>query len=167
VFSVLIKLLDNVNLEGIINSKEMIIFILLPFLINQGILSQADFDEYLSLEIQAEKIDIGFVSPLNSPIEIPGAIKGTIQANTEWVLICSAEGDFLSREGNRMPLERLAWRIEGGEWVPFEMGEDKVLEGLATEESGRPFSIDFRLDFKWKDGSGDFLSNIDFTLMKK
>jgi hypothetical protein len=145
----------------------MIIFILLPFFINQSILSQGDFDEYLSLEIQAEKIDIGFVNPLNSPIEIPGAIKGTIQSNTEWVLICSAEGDFLDREGNIMPLGRLAWRIEGGEWVPFEMGEDKILEGGATDESGRPFSIDLRLDLKWKDSAGDFLTNIDFTLMKK
>ncbi len=147
----------------------MIIFILLPFLINQAILSQSDFDEneYLSLEIQAEKIDIGFVSPLNSPIEIPGAIKGTIQSNTDWELICSAEGDFLAREGNRMPLGRLAWRIEGGEWVPFEMGEDKILEGSATQESGRSFSIDLRLDLKWEDSAGDFLTNIDFTLTKK
>jgi hypothetical protein len=147
----------------------MIIFILLPFLINQEILSQADFggNEYLSLEIQAEEIDIGFVSPLNSPIEIPGAIKGTIQSNTDWALICSAEGDLLSREGNRMPLGRLAWRIEGGEWVPFQMGEDKLLEGSPTEEAGRPFSIDLRLDLKWKNSAGDFLTNIDFTLMKK
>jgi hypothetical protein len=145
----------------------MIIFILLPFLINQSILSQGDFDEHLSLEIQAEKIDVGFVSPLNSPIEIPGAIKGTIEANTGWILICSAEGDFLAREGNRMPLGRLAWRIEGGEWVPFKMGEDKLLEGNPTGESGRPFSIDLRLDLKWEDSAGDFLTNIDFTLMKK
>jgi len=159
--------LDNVYLLAIINSKEMIIFILLPFLINQEILSQADFNEYLSLEIQAKKIDIGFVSPLNSPIEIPGAVKGTIQSNTEWILICSAEGDFLSREGNIMPLERLAWRIEGGDWVSFKMGEDKVLEGRPTEEIGKPFSIDLRLDLKWEDSAGDFLTNIDFTLMKK
>jgi hypothetical protein len=145
----------------------MIIFILLPFFINQSILSQGDFDEYLSLEIQAEKIDIGFVSPLNSPIDIPGAIKGTIQSNTKWALICSAEGDFLAREGNRMPLGRLAWRIEGGEWVPFKMGEDKILEGDATGENGKPFSIDLRLDLKWEDSAGDFLTNIDFTLMKK
>jgi hypothetical protein len=145
----------------------MIIFILLPFFINQLILSQGDFDKYLSLEIQAEKIDMGFVSPLNSPIEIPGAIKGNIESNTEWVLICSAEGDFLAREGNRMPLGRLAWRIEGGEWVPFEMGEDKLLEGNATGESGKDFSIDLRLDLKWEDNAGDFLTNIDFTLMKK
>jgi hypothetical protein len=167
VFSVTKEVLDNLYLVYIINSKEMLIFILLPFLINQEILSQADFDEdeYLSLEIRTGKIDIGFVSPLNSPIEIPGAIKGTILSNTEWILICSAEGDFLSREGDRMPLGRLAWRIEGGEWVSFEMGEDKVLEGSTTEETA--FSIDLRLDLKWKDSPGDFLTNIDFTLMKK
>lgn len=145
----------------------MIIILLLPFLINMGILSQGDFDEYLSLEIQAEKIDIGFVSPLNSPIEIPGAIKGTIQSDTDWILMSSIEGDFLSREGNRMPLGRLAWRIEGEEWVPFQMGEDKLLEGDATGETGRPFSIDIRLDLKWEDKAGDFLTNIDFTLMQK
>jgi hypothetical protein len=145
----------------------MIIFILLPFFINQSILSQGDFDEYLSLEIRSEKIDIGFVSPLHSPIEIPGAITGTIESNTEWILICSAEGDFLAREGNRMPLGRLAWRIEGGEWVSFEMGEDKLLAGGATGEEGRDFSIDLRLDLKWEDNAGDFLTNIDFTLMKK
>jgi hypothetical protein len=169
VFCITREVLDNVCLLNIINIKEMLIFILLPFLINQEILSQADFDEdeYLSLEIQAEKIDIGFVSPLNSPIEIPGAIKGNILSNTEWILICSAEGDFLSREGDRMSLGRLAWRIEGGEWVSFEMGEDKILEGSATEEGGRFFSIDLRLDLKWKDSPGDFLTNIDFTLMKK
>jgi hypothetical protein len=163
VFSVLVNTLDNVKLLDIISNRAMIIFILLPFLINQEILSQGEFDEYLSLEIQSEKIDIGFVSPLNSPIEIPGAIKGTIQANTEWILICSAEGDFLSREGDRMSLGRLSWRIEGGEWVPFEMGEDKVLEGIATQD----FSIDLKLDLKWKDKAGDFLTNIDFTLMQK
>ena len=145
----------------------MIIFILLPFFINQSLISQGEFDEYLSLKIQAERIDMGFVSPLNSPIEIPGAIKGNIQSNEEWILICSAEGDFLAREGNRMPLGRLAWRIEGGEWVPFEMGEDKLLEGNPTGEAGRDFSIDLRLDLKWEDNAGDFLTNIDFTLMKK
>jgi len=145
----------------------MIIFILLPLFINQSILSQGDFDEYLSLEIQAEKIEIGFVSPLHSPIEIPGAIKGNVEANIEWILICSAEGDFLAREGNRMPLGRLAWRIEGGEWVPFEMGEDKLMEGDPTGEAGKDFSIDLRLDLKWEDNAGDFLTNIDFTLMKK
>ena len=164
-FSVLLNTLDNVKLLGIINSRAMILLILLPFLINQEILSQGEFDEYLSLEIQSEKIDIGFISPLTSPIEIPGAIKGRIEANTEWILICSAEGDFLSREGDRTPLGRLEWRIEGGEWVPFEMGEDKVLEGNATQETD--FSIDLRLNLKWKDSAGDFLTNIDFTLMKK
>jgi len=147
----------------------MILFILLPFLINSEIISQSDFggEEYLSLEIRTGKLDIGFLSPLNSPLEIPGAIKGTIETNTDWILICSAEGDFLSTEGDRIPLERLSWRIEGGEWVPFEMGEDKILEGSATEENGRAFSIDLRLDLKWKDSAGDFLTNIDFTLMKK
>jgi hypothetical protein len=147
----------------------MIIFILLPFLINQQIISQGDFngEEYLSLEIQTQNIDIGFVSPLNSPFEIPGAIKGTIQSNTDWILISSVEGDFLSTEGNIMPLGRLSWRIEGGEWVPFELGEDKLLEGIATGESGEPFSIDLKLDLKWEDCAGDFLTNIDFTLMKK
>ena len=147
----------------------MIIFILLPFLINQQIISQGDFngEEYLSLEIQTQNIDIGFVSPLNSPFEIPGAIKGTIQSNTDWILISSVEGDFLSTEGNRMPLGRLSWRIEGGEWVSFELGEDKLLEGSATGESGEPFSIDLKLDLKWEDCAGDFLTNIDFTLMKK
>jgi len=145
----------------------MIIFVLMSFLINHEILSQADFDEYLSLDIQSERIDIGILSPLNSPIEIPGAIKGTIQADTDWVFICSAEGDFLSREGNTMPVERLAWRLEGGEWVPFEMGETKLLEGVPTSEGGRSFSIDLRLDLKWMDNAGDFLTNIGFTLMKK
>jgi len=145
----------------------MIIFILLSFIINQEILSQADFDEYLSLEIQAEKIDVGFVSPLNSPIETPGAIKGTINANTEWVLLCSAQGDFLSTTGSMISIGRLAWRIEGEEWVPFEMGEMKLLEGVPTSEIGTSFSMDVRLDLQWKDNAGDFLSNIDFTLMKK
>jgi len=151
----------------IIINKAMILFILLSFIINQEILSQADFDGYLSLEIQAEKIDVGFVSPLNSPIETPGAIKGTIHANNEWVLLCSAQGDFLSTTGGSIPIERLAWRIEGEEWVPFEMGEMKLLEGVPTSEIGTSFSMDVRLDLKWKDNAGDFLSNIDFTLMKK
>jgi hypothetical protein len=145
----------------------MIIFVLISFLVNNVIISQTDSLEYLSLDIQSERIDIGILSPLNSPLEIPGAIKGTIQANTEWILTCSAEGDFLSREGNTMPIERLAWRIEGGEWVPFEMGEVKLLEGVPTSEEGRSFSIDLRLDLRWIDKAGDFLTNIGFTLMKK
>jgi hypothetical protein len=159
--------LTTLGYQIIINIVVMIIFVLMSFLINHEILSQADFDEYLSLDIQSERIDIGILSPLNSPIEIPGAIKGTIQANTDWVFICSAEGDFLSREGNTMPVERLAWRIEGGEWVPFEMGEVKLLEGVPTSEEGRSFSIDLRLDLRWIDKAGDFLTNIGFTLMKK
>jgi len=159
--------LTTFGYQIIINIVVMIIFVLMSFLINHEILSQADFDEYLSLDIQSERIDIGILSPLNSPIEIPGAIKGTIQADTDWVFICSAEGDFLSREGNTMPVERLAWRLEGGEWVPFEMGETKLLEGVPTSEGGRSFSIDLRLDLKWMDNAGDFLTNIGFTLMKK
>jgi hypothetical protein len=145
----------------------MIIFILMSFFINNVVISQADFDEYLSLDIRSEKIDVGILSPLNSPIEIPGAVKGTIQANAEWILTCSAEGDFLSTTGGIIPIDRLAWRIEGGEWVSFEMGEIKLMEGVPTAEEGKSFSVDLRLDLKWIDSAGDFLTNIGFTLMKK
>jgi len=123
--------------------------------------------QVLSMDISAEEIEIGFVDADASPIEFPGVIQGTIHANTEWVLLCSAKGDFISNSGGMIPIERLAWRIEGEEWVAFEMGEMKLLEGLPTEESGKSFSIDLRLDLKWKDNAGDFLTNIDFTLMKK
>jgi hypothetical protein len=145
-------------------------FLILFFLIaDQNASVQVGFinQEVLSIDISAKKIDIGFLDADSSPIEFPGIIQGTIHANTEWVLLCSAKGDFLSREGNRIPIERFAWRIEGGEWVPFQMGEDKLLEGSATEEAGRPFLIDLKFDLKWKDSAGDFLTNIDFTLMKK
>ena len=145
----------------------MMIFVLLSFLVNNVIISQTGSEEYLSLDILSERIDIGILSPLNSPLEIPGVIKGTIQANTEWIFTCSSEGDFLSTTGGIIPIERLAWRIEGGEWVPFEMGEIKLLEGVPTSEGGRSFSIDLRLDLKWIDSAGDFLTNIGFTLMKK
>lgn len=123
--------------------------------------------EVLSIDITAKRIDVGFLDADSSPIEFPEVIQGTIHANTEWVLLCSSKADFLSREGNIIPLERFAWRIEGGEWVPFQMGEDKLLEGSATGETGRPFSIDLRLNLKWEDRAGDFLANIDFTLMQK
>ena len=123
--------------------------------------------EVLSIDITAKEIDVGFLDADSSPIEFPGIIQGTIHANTNWLLLCSAREDFLSAEGNRVPIDRFSWRIEGGEWVPFEMGEDKILEGTATEDSGRPFSIDLKLDLKWQDSAGDFLTNIDFTLMKK
>jgi len=123
--------------------------------------------QVLSMDISAKEIEIGFVDADASPIEFPGVIQGTIHANTEWVLLCSAKGDFISNSGGMIPIERLAWRIEGEEWVAFEMGEMKLLEGLPTEESGKSFSIDLRLDLKWKDNAGDFLTNIDFTLMKK
>jgi hypothetical protein len=123
--------------------------------------------EVLSIDVRAKEIEIGFVDTDSSPIEIPGVIFGTIHANTEWVLFCSAEGDFLSTTGGIIPIERLAWRIEGGEWVPFEMGEIKLLEGVPTAEEGRSFSIDLRLDLRWIDSAGDFLTNIGFTLMKK
>ena len=145
----------------------MIILVLLPFVINNTIFSQIDFDEYLSLDIQSESVDLGDISPLDSPVEIPGVVNVTIKSSDDWVLFCSAERDFLSREGDMIPIERLAWRIEGEEWVAFEMGEMKLLEGLPTEEMGESFSIDLRLDLKWKDNAGDFLANIDFTLMKK
>lgn len=145
----------------------MIILILLPFLVNNTIFSQTDFDEYLSLDIQSENIDLGIVSPLDSPLEIPGVVKGTVRASDDWVLFCSADRDFISNSGGMIPIERLAWRIEGEEWVAFEMGEMKLLEGNPTEETGESFSIDLRLDLKWKDSAGDFLANIDFTLMKR
>jgi hypothetical protein len=73
----------------------------------------------------------------------------------------------LSTTGGIIPIDRLAWRIEGGEWVSFEMGEIKLLEGVPTAEEGKSFSIDLRLDLKWIDSAGDFLTNIGFTLMKK
>ena len=123
--------------------------------------------EVLSIDISAKRIDIGFLDADSSPIEFPEVIRGTIHANTEWMLLCSAKEDFLSAEGSMIPIERFAWRIDGGEWVPFEMGEDKLLEGTATGDAGRDFSIDLRLDLKWEDNAGDFLTNIDFTLMKK
>jgi hypothetical protein len=130
-------------------------------------LSQTEFDEFLSLNLQSENVDFDLVSPLKAPVEMPGMIKGTIEASSDWVLFCSAERDFLSIDGGMIPIERLAWRIEGEEWVPFEMGEMKLLEGVPTEESGKSFSMDLRLDLKWKDNAGDFLTNIDFTLMEK
>jgi hypothetical protein len=145
----------------------MILLVLLPFVINNIIFSQIDFDEYLSLDIESESVDLGIISPLDSPVEIPGVVKVTIKASDDWVLLCSADRDFLSREGDMIPIERLAWRIKGEEWVAFEMGEMKLLEGIPTEETGESFTIDLRLDLKWKDNAGDFLANIDFTLMKK
>jgi len=123
--------------------------------------------EVLSIDVRAKRIEIGFLDADSSPIEIPGVIQGNIHANTEWVLLCSAQGDFLSNMGSMIPIGRLAWRIEGGEWVPFEMGEMKLLEGVPTAEIGTSFSIDLRLDLQWADKAGEFLSNIDFTLMKK
>lgn len=152
---------------GIIDNKTMIILVLLPFVINNTIFSQIDFDEYLSLDIESESVDLGIISPLNSPVEIPGVVKITVRASDEWVLFCAADRDFLSNSGGMIPIERLAWRIEGEEWVAFEMGEMKILEGIPTEESGGSFTIDLRLDLKWKDSAGDFLANIDFTLMKR
>ena len=145
------------------------IWVLFLLIADQSASVQVGFinQEVLSIDIRAKRIDIGFLDADSSPIELPGIIHGTIHANTEWILLCSAREDFLSIEGNRIPLDRFAWRIEGGEWVPFQMGEDKVLEGGPTEETGRPFSIDLKFDLKWKDKAGDFLTNIDFTLMKK
>jgi len=123
--------------------------------------------QVLSMDISAKDIDVGFLDADASPIEFPAVIQGTVHANTEWILSCSPKGDFISNSGGMIPIECLAWRIEGEEWVAFEMGEMKLLEGLPTEESGKSFSIDLRLDLKWKDNAGDFLTNIDFTLMKK
>lgn len=123
--------------------------------------------EAFSLDIESEKIEVGFSDPISEPLELPGFIKGTIHANTEWVLMCSAEGDFVSNYGTSIPVERLSWRIEGGEWSAFEIGEIELMRGMPTSESGKAFSMDVRLDLKWKDGAGDFLTNIDFTLMKK
>jgi len=121
----------------------------------------------LSLDVRAGEIEVGFVDPVSSPLELPGFIQGTIHSNIEWVLVCSAQGDFLSTTGSSIPIERLAWRIEGEEWVPFEMGEMRLFEGLPTSEVGRSFSMDVRLALKWIDNAGEFLANIDFTLMKK
>jgi hypothetical protein len=47
------------------------------------------------------------------------------------------------------------------------MGELKLLEGGPTPENGMPFSIDLRLELQWVDNAGDFLTNLNFTLMKK
>jgi hypothetical protein len=151
------------------NRRFKMMWVLFFLIADQNASVQVGFanQEVLSIDISAKRIDIGFLDADSSPIEFQGIIQGNIHANTEWVLLCSTKEDFLSAEGRRIPIERLNWRIEGGEWVPFEMGEDKILEGGATDESGRPFSIDLRLDLKWKDSAGDFLTNIDFTLMKK
>ncbi len=123
--------------------------------------------EVFSMDIRAKRIEIGFVDADASPIELPGIIQGNIHANAEWILLCSAQGDFLANTGGMIPIERLAWRIGGEEWVPFEMGEMRLLEGLPTSENGTSFSMDLRLDLKWRDKAGDFLTNIDFTLMQK
>jgi hypothetical protein len=145
------------------------IWILFFLIADQNASVQVGFinQEVLSLDIRAKRIDVGFLDADSSPIEFPGIIQGTIHANTEWVLLCSVKEDFLSAEGSNIPISRFAWRIEGGEWVPFGTEEDKILEGSATQENGKPFLIDLRFDLKWEDSAGDFLTNIDFTLMKK
>jgi hypothetical protein len=142
------------------------LFLLIP---SQHAAVQVGFinQEVLSMDIRAKRIEIGFVDADSSPIELPGIIQGNIHANTEWVLLCSAQGDFLAHTGSIIPIERLAWRMDGGEWFPFEMGDISLLEGPSTSENGVSFSMDLRLDLKWKDKAGDFLTNIDFTLMKK
>jgi hypothetical protein len=151
------------------NRRFKMIWILFFLIADQNASVQVGFinQEVLSLDIRAKRIDIGLLDVDSSPIEFPGIIQGTIHANTEWVLLCSVKDDFLSPEGNRIPIERFAWRIEGMEWVPFGTEEDKILEGNATEETGRPLSIDLKFDLKWEDSAGDFLTNIDFTLIKK
>jgi hypothetical protein len=145
------------------------IWVLIILIADQNASVQVGFfnQEVLSIDIRAKRIDIGFLDADSSPIELPGIIRGTIHANTDWVLLCSAKEDFLSVEGSIIPINRFAWRIEGGEWVPFGIEEDKILEGNATQENGKSFLIDLRFDLKWEDRAGDFLTNIDFTLMKK
>lgn len=123
--------------------------------------------EALTLEITVKDLYIGLVNPATGPIEIPGAIEGKIYANTNWVLISSTQEDFISLEGNTIPINRLKWRVGGKDYSPFKMGDVHLLEGNPTSEDGMYFSVDLMLDLKWKDEAGEYSTKLMFTVMKQ
>ena len=125
-----------------------------------------EVDESLVLQMGTSVVDLGMIDPLNKELVRRSAIVLTVFANTEWELVVKPTDDFVSQNGDVIPIERLSLRVNGGDYLRMDRDGIPLVKGGATPEEGTTVDIDLMLKLKWSDVSGSYSTTLTFTLMR-
>ena len=123
-------------------------------------------DESLVLQIETPVVDLGMIDPISKEMERRSAIILTVFANTDWELVVKPSDDFISQNGDVIPINRLSLRVNGEDYVMMERDGVPLLKGGTTPEDGMPVNIDLKLKLTWDDVAGSYSTTLTFTLMR-
>jgi len=123
-------------------------------------------DESLVLQIETPVVDLGIIDPISKEMERRSAIMLTVFANTDWELVVKPSDDFISQNGDVIPINRLSLRLNGEDYVNMERDGVPLLKGGTTPEDGMPVNIDLKLKLTWDDVAGSYSTTLTFTLMR-
>ncbi|MCD6276935.1 hypothetical protein J7J69_01645 [candidate division WOR-3 bacterium] len=123
-------------------------------------------DESLVLQIETPVVDLGMIDPISKEMERSSAIMLTVFANTDWELVVKPSDDFISQNGDVIPINRLSLRVNGEDYVKMDRDGVPLLKGGTTPEEGMPVNIDLKLKLLWGDVAGSYSTTLTFTLMR-
>jgi len=123
-------------------------------------------DESLVLQIETPVVDLGMIDPISKEMERRSAIMLTVFANTDWELVVKPSDDFISQNGDVIPINRLSLRVNGEDYVNMERDGVPLLKGGTTPKDGMPVNIDLKLKLTWDDVAGSYSTTLTFTLMR-
>ena len=123
-------------------------------------------DESMVLEIETPIVDLGLIDPVSKELERESAINLKVYSNTSWQLMVKPEDDFVSTAGDVIPIDRLSFRVNGGDYIDMNRDGIILMKGDETNDMGKSVDIDVRLRLKWIDVAGDYSTTLTFTLMK-
>ena len=123
-------------------------------------------DESLVLQIETPVVDLGMIDPISKEMERRSAIMLTVFANTDWELVVKPSDDFISQNGDVIPINRLSLRLNGEDYVNMERDGVPLLKGGTTPKDGMPVNIDLKLKLTWDDVAGSYSTTLTFTLMR-
>ena len=121
-------------------------------------------EESLILRMDNSVVQFGIVDPVTKKAEVPAAIVMTVFSNTDWMLSCKPEGDFISDEGEEIPIERLYYRVNGGIYKKMESDGEVIEKGGPTQDTGERIIMDMRLQLSWEDPAGNYKAKLVFTV---
>jgi len=121
-------------------------------------------EESLILRMDNSVVQFGIIDPVTKKAEVPSAIVMTVFANTDWMLSCKPEGDFVSDEGEEIPIGRLYYRVNGGIYKKMERDGEVIEKGSPTQDIGERIIMDMKLQLSWKDPAGNYRARLVFTV---
>jgi hypothetical protein len=126
-------------------------------------------DSPSKLVLSTPVVPLGNVDPTMSPVDFVGALSATVRSSAKWALVAQALGDFRAPDGTTVPIGRLSWRTQGGNFTSFATTSQTVAtgDGRANRGEGKAdVTFDLRLDVQWLDSPGSYTATLVFTLVE-